>query len=167
MQLDKIITHEAQLSPQIQQSVAEGRQSDFALLLALLSDDATDFSAFKLLSTEQKAGEDSLFLAAKQSKGPQKPFAPEPFNGLIGQHNSELLKQYGIKPIQLNECLRPEPFATKNNKHYLPPLVVDNCHPAKQAQLKKSISVNTDEINIDSFYESIEKSQTANVNLVA
>ena len=53
MQIDGILTNEAQLGNQLAVSVDENRRSDFSLLLAMLSHDAIDFAQFHLPHEEQ------------------------------------------------------------------------------------------------------------------
>ena len=169
MQLEKIITHEAQLGGQIAKSVAAHHRADFALLLSLLSEDATEFSQFKQIKSDKPFFGDALLAQAKQGAGPKKPLAITPFNALIGQNNTKLLLQSGMTAIALNECLKPEPLSSKDNKNYRPPMVIDNCPPATQRKLllEKRVELGESEINIDDFYQSIEKSQGAKLNLVA
>lgn len=161
MQIEQIITHEAQLGEQLSQSVATNRRGDFAFLLAMLSSDATEFSQFNLPQSEKNQQSDPLLQIAKHSAGPQKPFAAEPFNGLIGEQNCKLLIEHGLVAIQLNECLNPEPFSCKNDTKYISPMVIDNCPPATQKKLlaAKSLSLTNKQMDVDNFYNSIEKSQ--------
>ena len=161
MQIEQIITHAAPLGEQLSHSVKEQRHSDFALLLSLLSNDATEFSQFQLIKSEKSPTADPLLSYAKVAAGPKKPLASEPFNGLLGEHNRTLLENQGLIAIQFNECLKPEPFTCKNDKNYIPPLVVDNCPPAVQKKLHsaKQVGLKNNEMDVDNFYQSIEKSQ--------
>ncbi|MDE3270621.1 VC2046/SO_2500 family protein [Pseudoalteromonas sp. G4] len=169
MQIEQIITHEAQLGEQLCKSVATDRQSDFAFLLAMLSHDATEFSQFNLPQSEKELLSDPLLEFAKQGAGPKKPLAVEPFNGLIGQQNCQLLIEQGINAIHLNECLNPEPFTCKNDTKYISPVVIDNCPPATQKKLiaAKNVALTNKKMDIDGFYSSIEKSQNYDFASVA
>lgn len=161
MQIEHIITHEAQLDGQLANSIHNAQRSDFALLLAMLSDDATEFSQFRLVKSSESHFPDTQFNIAKQSCGPCKPLAASPFNGLIGQHNARLLLTGGLQALSLNECLNPEPLCTKNDAHYISPLITNNCPPATQKKLlsQHNVAVASNKIDVDGFYQSIEKSQ--------
>ena len=169
MQIEQIITHEAQLGEQLSHSVATNRQSDFAFLLAMLSHDATDFSQFKLPKSDKQPPQDPLLQLAKIAAGPKKPFAAEPFNGLIGSDNCKMLLEQGLSAIQLNECLNPEPYTVKNNTKYIPPAVIDNCPPATQKKIitEKNLALMNNQMDVNSFYNSIEQSQDYNFASVA
>jgi hypothetical protein len=168
MQLENIITHEAQLGQQLAKSIADNNQSNFALLLSLLSNDATDFSVFKLNKSEETQTKDPLLEQAKKSSGPKKPMAIKPFNALIGKNNAALLQRSGLLPITLNECLNPEPLTTKNNCNYIDPAIITNCPVSTQRKIvcKNQNSQPNKEIKINDFYQTIEKSQKASLRLV-
>ena len=106
-------------------------------LLSLISNDATEFSVFKLNKSVEKKYSDPLFEQAMASAGPQ-PLCSEPFNALIGQNNAALLADNSLATLALNECLNPEPLANKNNSNYIEPAIIKNC--ALHTQKKCSVS---------------------------
>jgi hypothetical protein len=128
MQLDAVLTREDQLGTALSVSVTEQRRADFSMLLAMLSQDALDFSQFHLPeSSLQEADLSEQALKKELQIGPQRAFAPEQFDMLIGQSNARILNEGGMASLRLNDCLSPEPLAIRDDKKHVPLIVVDNC----------------------------------------
>ncbi|MBD1582889.1 VC2046/SO_2500 family protein [Pseudoalteromonas sp. S16_S37] len=164
MQLDAVLTREEQLGSALSVSVAEHRRADFAMLLAMLSQDVLDFSQFHLPEAQQtEADLSEQALKKKLQIGPQRALAPEQFDMLIGQDNAKILEQSSLTSLKLQDYLNPEPLAIRDDKTHIPLVVVDNCDLAVRKRLeatKKGYA--TDEkpaMNAAGFYDQIASGQ--------
>ncbi|BBN81208.1 hypothetical protein PA25_11930 [Pseudoalteromonas sp. A25] len=160
MQLDAVLTREDQLGSALSVSVAEHRRADFAMLLAMLSQDALDFSQFHLPETQADEADLSEYALKKELQiGPQRALAPEQFDILIGQNNAKVLEQSSLVSLKLQDCLRPEPLAVRNDKTHIPLVVVDNCDIAVRKRLEAVKSGHSVEekpaMNAAGFYDQI------------
>lgn len=162
MQVGDLLITESQLNTRLNKSVHENRRGEFALLLAMLSHDALDFSQFHLPKSDAKyyqADEDTL---RKQfGAGPIQPLAPDNFNMLIGQNNTELLAQMGstagMREIKLQHCLKPEPFNIRDDKNHIPLNIIDNCELAVRRRIKnRDIELANPSMDAVAFYDDLQ-----------
>ncbi|NOU50907.1 queD like 2 [Pseudoalteromonas sp. JBTF-M23] len=137
MQLDAVLTREDQLGSALSVSVAEHRRADFAMLLAMLSQDALDFSQFHLPEAQDSEADLSEQALKKELQiGPQRALAPEQFDMLIGQDNAKILAQSTLASLKLQDYLNPEPLVIRDDKTHIPLVVVDNCDIAVRKRLE-------------------------------
>ena len=157
MQIDGLLLTESQLDNRLNKSVHEHRSGEFALLLAMLSHDALDFSQFHLPKTELSNPEVSeSALRTELGAGPTQPLAPEQFDMLIGQENAFRLLQGGLSDIRLRHCLNPEPLNVRDDKQHVPLEVIDNCEPAVRKRFyEKNKPVERPQIDAAAFYDSL------------
>ena len=161
MQIGDLLITESQLNTRLNKSVHEKRRGEFALLLAMLSLDAIDFSQFHLPKTEiedSTVGEDTL---RKQiGAGPKQLLAPDKFDILIGQFNASLLMQAGeragMSDIKLNHCLNPEPLFIRDDVSHIPLQVRDNCELAVRRRINNTqTQLSNPQLDAAAFYESL------------
>lgn len=157
MQIDGLLLTESQLDNRLNKSVHEHRSGEFALLLAMLSHDALDFSQFHLPKTELSNPEVSeSALRTELGAGPAQPLAPEQFDMLIGQDNAFRLLRGGLSDIRLRHCLNPEPLNVRDDKQHVPLEVIDNCEPAVRKRFyEKNKPVERPQIDAAAFYDSL------------
>ncbi|MBE0363274.1 hypothetical protein PULV_a3449 [Pseudoalteromonas ulvae UL12] len=161
MQIDGILTNEAQLGNQLAISVDENRRSDFSLLLAMLSHDAVDFAQFHLPHEEQPNPyaeiSDSTDLRIKLGAGPAQPLAIKPIDFLIGQENAALLQSDGMKQIKLKQYLKPEPLALRDDNLHISSEIINNCElNVKKRYLKQDTQMGEMQINAAAFYDNLQ-----------
>ncbi|HCV01280.1 MULTISPECIES: VC2046/SO_2500 family protein [Pseudoalteromonas] len=157
MQVDGLLLNESQLDNRLNKSVHEHRSGEFALLLAMLSHDALDFSQFHLPKTEiSNPHVSEEVLRAQLGAGPKQSLAPEQFDMLIGQDNALRLLQGGLSDIRLRHCLAPEPLHVRDDKNHIPLEVIDNCEPAvRKRYLDKNQPTERAQIDAAAFYDSL------------
>ncbi|WP_462176949.1 VC2046/SO_2500 family protein [Pseudoalteromonas gelatinilytica] len=157
MQIDGWLLTESQLDNRLNKSVHEHRSGEFALLLAMISHDALDFSQFHLPKTELTSPDVSESVLRKElGAGPSQPLAPEQFDMLIGQDNAFKLLQGGLSDIRLHHCLNPEPLNVRDDKLHVPLEVIDNCEPAVRKRFyEKNKLVERPQIDAAAFYDSL------------
>ncbi|GEB73220.1 hypothetical protein PC2016_1177 [Pseudoalteromonas carrageenovora] len=161
MQIDDLLITESQLNSKLNNSVHENRRGEFALLLAMLSHDALDFSQFHLPKTEidsTATSEDSL--RKKFGAGPKQSLAPGEFDMLIGQFNAALISEHGaqagMKSIKLNQYLKPEPLTIRDDDKHIPLNVLDNCEIAVRRRIKSEYTqLANPPIDASAFYDSL------------
>lgn len=157
MQIDALLLHEGQLGNRLSQSVQQQRRGEFALLLAMLSPDALDFSQFHLPKTAIDAKQrDEQTLRAELGAGPKQPLAPEEYNMLIGQNNAACLLQGGTADIRLRHCLTPEPLYIRDDKSHIPLEIMDNCELAVRHRVTEShIELENPRMDAAAFYDNL------------
>ena len=159
MQIDGLLITESQLDNRLAKSVSESRRGEFALLLAMLSHDALDFSQFHLPKTPFGADAkeyDESQLRAELGAGPKQPLAPDEFDMLIGEHNAKRLQQAGMSDIRLRSCLSPEPLAVRDDKNHIPLHIIDNCEPVvRKRHLDKETQLDNPQMDAAAFYDSL------------
>ncbi|AXV64937.1 MULTISPECIES: VC2046/SO_2500 family protein [Pseudoalteromonas] len=157
MQIDGLLLNESQLDNRLNKSVHEHRQGEFALLLAMLSHDALDFSQFHLPKTELTDTQSSEHVLRNElGAGPKQPLAPEQYDMLIGQNNGLRLLQGGLSDIRLRNCLSPEPLAIRDDKNHVPLEVIDNCEPAvRKRYYDKNAPTERMQMDAAAFYDSL------------
>ncbi|MBQ4845875.1 queD like 2 [Pseudoalteromonas sp. MMG013] len=140
MQIGSILTREDQLGGALSVSVNEQRRADFSMLLAMLSQDALDFSQFHLPEDETVESDLSEDALKKEFQvGPKQSLAPAQFDMLIGKNNAESLSRSSMASLRLANCLDPEPLAIRDDYKHIPLMVVDNCELAVRRRLESEI----------------------------
>ncbi|KAA1164161.1 MULTISPECIES: VC2046/SO_2500 family protein [Pseudoalteromonas] len=161
MQIDDLLITESQLSTRLNKSVHEQRRGEFSLLLAMLSQDALDFSQFHFPKTDiENPIVEEETLRKQFGSGPKQPLAPDEFNMLIGQHNAALLSNVGehagMSDIKLRHCLNPEPLSIRNDLAHIPLNVLDNCELAVRRRIKnKETQLSHPQMDVASFYDGL------------
>jgi len=159
MQIDDLLITERQLSTRLNQSVHADRRGEFSFLLAMLSQDALDFSQFHLPKTEtEDTTADEAQLRDQLGAGPKQLLAPSEFNMLIGQLNAHRLslvgENKGMADIKLNQCLNPEPFSIRDDVNHIPLTIIDNCELAVRRRIQKDeIEIDNPKMDVAGFYD--------------
>ena len=162
MQIGDLLITESQLKTRLNKSVHESRRGEFALLLAMLSHDALDFSEFHLPKIDASGYQaDEETLRKQFGAGPKQPLAPESFNMLIGKNNTELLAKMGsavgMSDIKLTQCLKPEPLNIRDDKNHIPLNVIDNCELAVRRRIKNTdMPLSNVQMDAAAFYDDLQ-----------
>lgn len=136
---DVYLVDELQLGERLNKSLQEGDQTDFSLMLALLSPDVTDAAwtrgpdeghapedlreKFNLLPEERKYAESDDFERSQE------------FSEMLHEHNNP---EVGRSQVFLAECLRPEPLTPF--KRDLAPEVYAEFSPLKKEKVRKQFA---------------------------
>ncbi|KTF14710.1 VC2046/SO_2500 family protein [Pseudoalteromonas sp. H105] len=159
MQIDGLLITESQLDNRLAKSVSESRRGEFSLLLAMLSQDALDFSQFHLPKTpfgSDAKNNSEAQLRAELGVVPAQALAPDSFDMLIGEHNAKRLLESGMSSIRLRHCLSPEPLAVRDDKHHIPLPIIDNCElVVRKRHLHKETQLDNPQIDAAAFYDSL------------
>jgi len=159
MQLENILTNEMQLGNQLSLCVAENRRNDFSILLAMLSQDALEFSQFHLPQSESQSF-DTKNNALRVSLGVavEQKLAPDEFNMLIGEENAKIVQQQGIEQFKLMNCLSPEPLAIRDDMHHIHSQIIDNCELSVRQRLQpKDVQLSQNQMNAVDFYDQLQE----------
>jgi hypothetical protein len=118
--IEQVLSHELQLGELLNHSVQQHRRADFALLLAMLTDDVTEHSQFHLPSTHSLEAEHSdqyyrkLFSVAEPA--PLAIEQPEQFSQF---NQAQYIQQQSLTNIQLSQALKAKPLAQRDNKMFI------------------------------------------------
>ena len=162
MQIGDLLITESQLKTRLNKSVHEARRGEFALLLAMLSHDALDFSEFHLPKSDARSYQaDENTLRKQLGAGPSQPLAPDSFDMLIGKDNSALLAQVdcnvAMSDIKLRQYLKPEPLNIRDEKNHIALNVIDNCELAVRRRIKNSdMPLSNTQMDAAAFYDDLQ-----------
>lgn len=122
MYIDAILSNELQLRPTPASLLGDHRRSDFALLYAMLSQDAVDWpSAGKI------AVEPGLQGRMLPESGPNTPLAAQHHDWPIAANDHYASKD--MTQWRLANCLQPRPLALKDNAKQIDSAVLANLEP--------------------------------------
>lgn len=121
------LIEEAQLGTRLNQHVHHNQRSDFALLLAMLTEDVRAFSQFNLPQTpsaEKKQNDIQLrrnfFLPEKQA------LALKNLEDIDKYAQASLANQGLLMTLKLQDCLQVKPIAFRDDKSHVPSVVMEN-----------------------------------------
>ncbi len=136
MQSEQILVNELHIGDKLARSVANNRSGDFAMLLAMMSQNPLDNAQFSLPPDSVGAeamDEDRLRMLLGL-------MPPTPFDPVEGSAEQSImlgidLHTEGLAEVKLNGYLRPEPLALSDDAKHIDPVVVDNCEPVVRLRL--------------------------------
>jgi len=116
MQVASLVTSELQLGQQINRSVETGERANFALLLALLSEDVAEQDQFHFEQGDNAIEADSLLSSIDIPRAQH----------LIGNEQDEaqslalgkLAQEQGTLAVRLSHCINPEALSFDLDKKY-------------------------------------------------
>ena len=128
---NQMLVDEMQLGDRLNQDVQRADRADFALMLAMLSQDVTDHAEFDP-SSEQETTEADL--RARFGLPPAVKAYADEADFKRGSAVSQLFNDDGINSVFLAHCLRSEPLVPF--EHRLAPEVFAGLPPLKQQKLR-------------------------------
>jgi len=137
---NQILTHEHELGEQLNECVHSDRLSDFSLMLAMLNDDAREFSEFKLPKTEIKAQAQTEQSFRKSFELPEKaPLSLRSLEEISSFNNAELIDNNELLKLKLQEALTPSALAFRDDKSHIPTQVMANTSLHCQNRQRKKL----------------------------
>lgn len=131
-----LLTHELQLGESLNQCVHHERRADFSLMLAMLVDDAQEFSQFKTPQTQAVLKQTSDDLLRKEFDLPaQAPLSLNSMLQLSAFNEVDRVVANDLASIKLSDALSPKPLAFRNDKTFIPTQVKTNTTVYCQAKL--------------------------------
>lgn len=165
MVTDHLLINEIKLGIKLNQCVHENRRSDFSLMLAMLTEDAREFSEF-CLPTAHKHTPQETVLRKKFQLPNQQALALENMNQITQYNEVADIQQNNMSAIHLNNALSPKPLSFKNNSKHIPNNVLSNMNVHSQERYlmeKNNNRVNQPvSFNAVGWLNSIENSMTEN-----
>lgn len=121
------LTHEFQLGNSLNKSVQQTRRADFALMLAMLTDDVREHSQFLVPETELSEDEVTTELLRKEFELPKaQPLGIDSTASLDKYNQAELVNSKLQASIRLNDALTPLPIAFRDKAKHIPTVVLAN-----------------------------------------
>ena len=124
----ELLLHELQLKNQLSQCIHQARRSDFALMLAMLSDDVREQSQFYLPSKEEQADKnynDAVLRAEFELPKPQS-LALKTLSDLPTFNQASLVKDNQLDTLRLINVITAKPIAFRDNKKFIGEYVLSN-----------------------------------------
>ena len=122
-----ILVHELQLGEQLNESVHQARRSDFALLLAMLTDDVRAHSQFKLpLSQTPEKTTTSEQLRKYFQLPNEAPLALENVEEISRYNQASLIESQQFDQLRLTNTLNPKPLAFRDDAKHISQQVLSN-----------------------------------------
>lgn len=149
-----LLTHELQLGEALNQCVHHERRADFSLMLAMLVDDAQEFSQFKTPQTEPALASTSDELLRQALDLPtEAALSLNTMSQLNTFNEAKSVIADDLAAIKLNDALSPKPLAFRNDKTFIPTQVKTNTtvycqakhNQAQEEQADKRLAFNANE----------------------
>lgn len=125
MQTNRLLINEVNLGTRLNHAVSDDRRGEFALLLAMLSDDARDMAQFNLPHSLK----DTESRLHQQFELPQS----QPLLANIAEDavtdNSAAFHQQGMSAFHLQQSLTPEALVIRGHESMAMNAVLNNCDP--------------------------------------
>ena len=139
MEIDSLLINETQLGSQLNHCVHEKRRSDFSLMLAMLSQDVRDFSEFQreeLDSLDKGADKEQSQLRSFFDLPEAQPMSLNSLEDITGFNQGFVLLDEGFDDIRLEQCLKPNALAFRNDAKFIPTVVKSNLSLCQQKRLE-------------------------------
>jgi len=134
----QILVHELQLGEQLNESVHSARRADFALLLAMLTDDVKSHSQFYLPQTEGKTKVVDDSTLRKEFELPEKaPLSLDNNHSTSAFNQAELIQQNNLAELHLSNVLAPKPLAFRDDKKHITQQILSNTSLYCQKRFKQ------------------------------
>ena len=150
---NNLLVHELQLGESLNRCIHNERRADFALMLAMLVDDAREFSQFKLplSETEPVTTDDALLRRQFELPVKQKLALTELKD--IDTFNEGIKVQQGLEAdIRLSEALAPKPLGFRDDNTFIPTHIKNNTslycqsrHNQEDEQNQRRLAFNANE----------------------
>lgn len=121
------LIHELQLGDSLNQCVKESRRADFALMLALLTDDVREHSEFLVPHTEESEKQVDKEALRRHFELPDSPSLALSTMEELGTFNqAELAINNQLATLRLSQALNPKPLAFRDDAKHVPTVVLAN-----------------------------------------
>ena len=124
---NNLLVHELQLGESLGRCVHSERRADFALMLAMLVDDAREFSQFKLPLSQPKIETSDDVQLRRQFELPSKPeLALRDLKEIDRFNECIKIKEGFLTDLRLSSALTPKPLGFRDDKSFIPTQVTNN-----------------------------------------
>ncbi|WP_053046432.1 VC2046/SO_2500 family protein [Thalassomonas viridans] len=124
---NNLLVHELQLGEQLGECVHSKRRSDFALMLAMLTEDVRDHSQFALPVVEEQPRDISTEALRKEFHLPDEaPLALKNDTQIQEFNQAELVHDNQLASLHLENAINPKPLAFRDDKRHVPHQVMTN-----------------------------------------
>lgn len=134
-----LIINEIQLGTQLNECVHSHRRSDFSLMLAMLTDDAREFSEFLLPEGKEENLTPEYELRRHFDLPKQSPLALDELSDLTNFNQAALANNDNMASIHLANVLQPKAMAFRDNAKYIAANIVNNTNLHCQQRYQRSL----------------------------
>lgn len=135
---NNLLIHELQLGESLNHCLHSERRADFSLMLAMLVDDAREFSQFKTPNTEVETSETTEQSLRRQFDLPKaKPLALNHLSEIVQFNEAKKANTGMLTDIKLSESLSPKALCFRDDKLFIPTNVKNNTSLYCQSKLKR------------------------------
>ena len=156
---NELLTHELQLGESLNKCVHSKRRADFSLMLAMLVDDAQEFSQFKLpenvVSPENTSEEQirrHFDLPKKQPLALERAEQTSMFN-----QSHQIEDTRSLTNIRLNDALSAKPLAFRDDKQFVPTEVKSNVTLFCQSQFNETESQSSAALPVNEWLKAVSR----------
>lgn len=167
MVVDHLLINESKLGIKLNQCVHEQRRSDFSLMLAMLTEDAREFSEFSSPHAEQDPSE-TVNLRKQFQLPEQQALALNNIDEISYYNEAQYLQDNKLQTIHLLDALLPKPLTFKNDDKHIANNILGNMNVHSQERYfmtKAAKTNNTSQranFNASRWLKNIETSILAN-----
>ncbi len=138
-----LVINEIQLGTQLNECVHSQRRSDFSLMLAMLTDDAREFSEFLLPEGKEQTNLPAENQLRKHFDLPkQAPLAIDELSEIDAFNQATLANNDNMAAIHLANVLQPKAIAFRDNAKYIEANIVNNTNLHCQKRYQRSLEQN-------------------------
>lgn len=158
MQVDSLLINESQLGSQLNQCVHQSRRSDFSLMLAMLSQDVRDFSEFHSVDNDTAESTQESDLRALFDLPQEKRMGLTSMDEVEEFNQAHLIEEGGLSTIRLNQCVKPQALAFRDDKEFIDTVVTSNLSPCQQRHLAsgESTIAKSPDTNVQMWLKSVK-----------
>jgi len=159
-ELDKneTLVDEQQLGSRLNQSVQQGKRSDFALMLAMLEEDVRFHAQFKLPHIDSQ-------LAPNQPENlrhffelqDEQPLALATLDEIKSYNQAALVEQERLTDVRLQNLLTPKPLCFRDDVKHIPTSIMENTSIHCQRKVVQQNKVERSAFNANAWLKNIEK----------
>ncbi len=132
-----LLVEELQLGEQLSHCIHTNRRSDFALMLAMLTDDVRAHSQFHLPQSQVQTIELDEQRLRKMFELPEKPrLALTDLKEINEFSQAELIEQQQLTTLHLQQAMKPQPLAFRDDSKHIDVAVMTNTSLYCQQQHK-------------------------------
>ncbi|WP_286267204.1 VC2046/SO_2500 family protein [Thalassotalea atypica] len=163
---NNLLIHELQLGETLNKCIHSKRRADFSLMLAMLVEDAREFSQFKTPLTQDSTTDCTEQQLRKQFELPDKePLSLTDFAQISHFNQASQLSEKQLFVMKLNDALSPKPLCFRDDKHFIETNIKSNtslyCQHKLEADDEKA--VRREAFNANEWLKSVKNTRVQSI----
>lgn len=159
-----VLIHELQLGESLNQCVQQARRADFALMLAMLTDDVRESSQFLVPQTEVEEKVENTETLRKIFDLPKpQPLSLSSIESVSQYNQANLVAEGQVDALRLTNVLNPKPLSFRDDTKHVPTEVMANTSIHCQRRALDKAKPERLSLNAKEWLKSLQNSLTQQV----